>query len=92
VQGSSELPRSEGYEKLPTDEPADHIVSCAADETPVLSDQVSRHHSCIKAASGFCSVRCRLLCNVSFILVNRSLYFSHILLTSVVAHFCIHFA
>jgi hypothetical protein len=91
VQGSSELPRSEGYEKLPTDEHVDRIVSCAADESEILSDQVSRHCGCTEAANGFCSVCCLVLCNVSFVLFNRSLYFSQILLSTVVTHFCVLF-
>jgi hypothetical protein len=74
VQGSSELPSFEGYEKVPTDEPSDHLISYEADDTEI-PDRVSRHHSCIKAADGFCSVCCLVLCNVSCVLVDRSLYF-----------------
>jgi len=43
VQGSSELPNSEGYEKVPTDEPSDRLISYEADDTEILSDRVSRH-------------------------------------------------
>ena len=75
VQGSSRLPSSEGYEKVPTDEPSDRLVSYEADDTDILSDRVSRHLSCIKAANGFCSVCYLVLCNVSCMRVNRSLYF-----------------
>jgi hypothetical protein len=71
VQGSSDLPSSEGYQKVPTD---DCLISYEADDTEVLSDRVSKHHSCIKVAHGFCSVCCLVLCNVSCVLVDRSLY------------------
>ena len=75
VQGCSELPGFEGYEKVPADEPSDHLVSYEADDTEILADQVSRRHSCIRAANGLCSIYCFVLCIVSFMLVSRSLYF-----------------
>jgi len=75
VQGSSELRNSQGYEKVPTDEPSDRLTSYEADDPEILSDRVRRHHSCIKAANGFSSLCCLVLCNVSCMLVNRSLYF-----------------
>jgi hypothetical protein len=75
VQVSSELPSSEGYEKVPTDEPSDRLVSCEADDIEILSDQVSPHCSCIKAADEFHSIYCLVVCNVFFMLVNRLIYF-----------------
>lgn len=39
---SSELPGSEGYEKVPTDDSSDRLVSCEADDVEILSDQVSQ--------------------------------------------------
>jgi hypothetical protein len=74
VQVSSVLPSCEGYEKVPTDDPSEHLVSYEADDTEILSDRVSRHRSCIEAANGFCSVCCLVLCNVPCMLVKRSYF------------------
>lgn len=38
-QGSSELRSSQGYEKVPTDEPSDRLISYEADDTEILSDR-----------------------------------------------------
>jgi hypothetical protein len=72
VQVSSVPPSSEGYEKVPTDDPLDHLISHEADGTEILSDRVSRHHSCTEAANGFCIVCCLVLCNVLCMFVKRS--------------------
>jgi len=42
VQGSYIQPSSGGYEKVPTDEPSDHLISYEADDTEIFSDRVSR--------------------------------------------------
>lgn len=38
-QGSSELRNSQGYEKVPTDEPSDRLTSYEADDPEILSDR-----------------------------------------------------